>query len=224
MTQLKLLLTTFLLFANTIFAQCQENNCDRHTKFGDVNLCLAKIEGYQEAYSIPLVKELADGTEVPANTVLGFYLNDETYQRANELGQFEFDDYFKIYGTKQLMNYKANKESLKEMYAVLSDNFFTKNWDTMEKEVDKISQGIEIGVPIVIKSYYTSENSFTYVMITKYQPEGQEPYSLAMTMNGMVIQERLIWMAYYLNYEGEETIATLQSNSDRIVSTILKNN
>lgn len=224
MTKLKLTLITALLSVNMMLAQNPDSNCDRLTKFGNVDLCLAKIEGYQESYSIPIVKELADATEVPVNTVLGFYLNDETHKRANELGQFEFDDYFKIYGTKQLMNYKADEKSLKEMYDVLAGNFFTKNWDTMEKEVDKIGLGVEIGMPIVVKSYYTGKNAFTYVMITRYEPEGEEPYSLAMTMNGMLIQERLIWLAYYLSYEGEESIATLQKNSDRIVKKVLQHN
>lgn len=219
-----LVFIAILLSINTVIAQDQDASCDRRTNFGQVNLCLPHIKGYQEAYSIPIVKDLADGTEVPANIVLGFYLNNETYKRVDDLGQFGFDDYFKIYGTKQIMNYEANKEALDEMYKALSDNFFSKNWETMEKELGKINSDVEIGVPISIKSYYTGDNSFTYVMITKYEPDGEEPYSLAMTLNGLIIQERLIWMAYYLNYEGEKTITTLQNNSDRIIKKLLSNN
>ena len=67
--------------------------------FGDKEICLPKIDGYQECYTNPIVKRIADATEVPANTVLGFYLNNETYDKRDSLGLISFDDYFKIYGT-----------------------------------------------------------------------------------------------------------------------------
>jgi len=50
---------------------------------------------------------------------------------------------------------------------------------------------------------------------------GSDQYTLAMTINGLIIKERFVWMAYYLNYEGEETITKLKKNSDKIVMKLL---
>lgn len=217
----KITITFLLLLSLSNLTFAQESNCVRKADFGEIEICLPEIEGYQECYSDPTVKQLADQTEVPTNMVLGFYLNNKTSEKKDSLGLFSFDDYFKIYGTKQIKDYKANSKLLKQMQDILGGTFISENWETMEKEVEKIGLAAEIGVPIVIKNYNLNENSFTYIMLTTYQVDGAEPYTLAMTINGLLINERLIWMAYYLNYEGEETILKLQKSSNTIVAKLL---
>jgi hypothetical protein len=61
-------------------------------------------------------------------------------------------------------------------------------------------------------------------MLTKYALEGIEPYTLAISINGLLINDRVIWMAYYLNYKGEETIISLANKSNDIVRKLLKVN
>ena len=205
----------------TNWTSAQEANCVRTAYFGESEICLPKIEGYQESYLDSIVKQVADGTEVPANMVLGFYLNNETFEKKDSLGLFRFDNYFKVYGTKQIKDYKANSELLTQMQDILGSNFISKNWELMEKEINKIGLEVEIGVPTIIKTYNLNEKSFTYVMLTRYEIEGAEPYTLAMTINGLLINERLIWMAYYLNYSGEETISRLQNKTNMILAELL---
>jgi len=67
------------LFFITKLSFAQENDCTRVTTFGEVELCLPMIEGYTEFYKDPIVKQLADGTEVPTNTVLAYYLSNDMY-------------------------------------------------------------------------------------------------------------------------------------------------
>ena len=208
-----------LFFNNWVLAQ--DSDCFRITNFGTSEICLPSIEGYQECYSDSIVKALADGTEIPANMVLGFYLNDKTYEKKDSLGFISFDDYFKVYGTKQIQDFDANTDLLLEMQELMKGNFFSKNWDLMEKEIDEIGLEVEIGTPTLVKSYNLSKNTFTYVMLTKYQFEGMEPYTVAMTLNGLLINNRLVWMAYYLNYTGKETISRLQENSNKIVNKLM---
>ena len=215
----------FLLTASNLSLSAQQTDCVRTPSFGEKDICLPQIKGYVESYLEPDIKILADATEVAANQVLGFYLNQETHQNKEEGGLDEFDDYFKVYATTQLEDLDTDEAMLRQMQATLDGNFITKNWDEMEKEIDKIGLEVQVGVPTVIKSYSLDDNSFTYVMLIKYQFEGMDPYTMAMTMNGMLVNQRLIWMAYYLNYEGEETIPLLEKNSNRILDTFtsLKN-
>ena len=210
------LLILLIFTVNPVSAQ--QTDCSRIATFGEKNICLPQIEGYVESYLEPDIKALADATEMPANQVLGFYLNQPTYHNKDGDGLLEFDDYFKVYATTQLEDLDTDRKMLRQMQETLDGNFITKNWDEMEKEIDKIGLEVQVGAPTVIKSYNLDENSFTYVMLIKYQFEGMEPYTMAMTMNGMLVNERMIWMAYYLNYEGEETISLLQQNSDKILS------
>lgn len=210
------------LFVNS--ALSQEINSTRKATFGKTDIFLPPIEGYKECYSEPLVKQIADGTEVPSNMVLGFYLNNRTFEKIGSSELSSFDDYFKIYGTIQIKDYKANHEILKQMQDAMGGNFMSKNWDLMKKEVDKIGLEVEIGVPIVIKNYNLNKNSFTYVMIARYELEGVDPFTLVMAINGLLINEKLIWMAYYLNYDGEESISRLQKNNDFILEEFISGN
>ena len=218
----KIIDTILILFLLSNWTFAQEINCVRKAYFGKTEICLPQIEGYQECYSDSIVKQVADGTEVPVNMVLGFYLNNETFEKKDSLGLFSFDNYFKVYGTKQIKDYKANYELLKQMQEVLAGNFISKNWELMLKEIDKIGLELEIGVPTVIKTYNLNKNSFTYVMLARYEIEGVEPYTMAMTINGLLINERLIWMAYYLNYNGDKTILELQEKSNTILTKLLR--
>tara|TARA_Y100000766_G_C18875819_1_gene590738 strand:- start:1042 stop:1713 length:672 start_codon:yes stop_codon:yes gene_type:complete len=218
----KIIDTILILFLLSNWTFAQEINCVRKAYFGKTEICLPQIEGYQECYSDSIVKQVADGTEVPVNMVLGFYLNNETFEKKDSLGLFSFDNYFKVYGTKQIKDYKANYELLKQMQDVLAGNFISKNWELMLKEIDKIGLELEIGVPTVIKTYNLNKNSFTYVMLARYEIEGVEPYTMAMTINGLLINERLIWMAYYLNYNGDKTILELQEKSNTILTKLLR--
>ena len=208
-----------LIFHNLSFAQ--DSNCVRKAKFGETEICLSQINGYQESYVEPKVKQLADDTEVPTNMILGFYLNNQTYEKRDSLGLFSFDDYFKVYGTKEIKNHQADSKLLQEMQTILSNNFVKKEWELIKKEVDEIGLDIEIGVPMVIKTYNLNDNSFTLVMLTRYEFEGGNSYTMAMAINGLLINERLIWMAYYLNYTSEETISRLQENSNAILVKLL---
>jgi len=213
-----------ILIVITNWGFAQDITCSRNTNFGKADLCLPLIENYQECYLDPVIKRIADGTEVPANMVLGYYLNNDTYQQKNDLDGSPYEDYFKVYGTKQIKDYPADTGLIKEMQDLLNNNFVSKNWDEMEKEIDKVGLDVEIGVPTLVKSYNLNKDSFTFIMITKYQINETESYTMAMTINGMIINKRMIWMAYYLNYKGEETLKKLQENSNAIVDKLMSAN
>lgn len=217
----KILLIACILFVKQNYALSQNIKCNRQANFGKKTICLPQIDGYQECYTDPIVKQLADATEVPINTVLGFYLSNRTHGKKDSLGLISFDDYFKVYGTKEIENLKCDESLLEQMIQVLSANFITRNWEELSKEIDKIGLDAEIGVPVVIENYRLNTESFTMVMLTKYGFEGLEPYTLAMTINGYLKNERLIWMAYYLNYEDQLTIQKLKDRSNIILQELI---
>ena len=217
----KLLVSIIALVISTVWINAQGSECVRKANFGTSKICLAKIDGYEECYKDSIVKQLADNTEVQANTILGFYLNDNIYDKRDSIGLISFDDYFKVYGTKQLQDYKADSALLDQMLQLVSENFVTKNWDEISTEIGKIGIELEVGAPIVIENYRLNDKSFTLVMLTKYDFEGIEPYTLAMTINGYLKNEKLIWMAYYLNYKDQKTIDNLKVKSDHILERLI---
>lgn len=207
-----------LCLSNWLIAQ--DTRCARKAYFGEAEICLPPITGYRECYTDPVVKQLADNTEVASNMVIGFYLSQETYDKRDSIGLMSFDNYFKIYGTRQIMDYHADMAFLYQMQMLLSENFILKNWDEMKKGVDEIGLEVEIGAPTVIKNYQLNDRSFTYMMLVTYEMPGVKPYTMAMTINGVLMSERLVWMAYYLRYKGEETITRLEERSNQILTAL----
>lgn len=220
----KLVQIVCLVLAFEGMAIAQKEKCSRITHFGSAEICLPTMEGYKESYSDSIVKHIADATEVPANTILGYYLNHATHKRILSTGIDNYEDYFKVYGTKQVQDYKADKAILQQMNAMLSGNFITKNWDEFEEEMEGKGLGVEIGVPVVIKTYNLNDASFTYVMLVKYMLKDGNAFTMAMTLNGLLMNERLVWMAYYLDYKGEASINRLQQQSNLIIKQLLEAN
>jgi len=219
-----LIIFTFVLVSCSSTISQSERHCSRVTNFGKNEICLPKIEGYQECYLNPVVKPLADATEIEINMVLGYYLNNQIHSKRDSLSLIRFDDYFKIYGTKQIQDFKADRKVLLETKTAMEGNFIKANWDSVEKEVDKLGTGLKVGDPVVLNTYSLSDDTFSIVMLIKYEMPGTDAFTMAMTVNGLLINQRLVWMAYYLQYQGEDTIDRLESNSNELVEKILAAN
>lgn len=167
---------------------------------------------------------MADATESPVNDVLGFYLNNDTYNTRELLGSITFDDYFKVYGTKELQNQAVDAEVLSNMARILNSNFVVKNWDELMEQVGPLAASIDIGAPVVIEYYSLNAQSFTSVMLVKYQVDADHSFLMSMCINGLQMQDRLVWMAYYLEYADDQTIVKLRAANDKILLKLLEAN
>ncbi len=215
---MRLILLTLIFTISTQILFGQEDQCERVPKFGSANICLPKVKGYTECYLDPEIKSLADATEAPANMVLGYYINDSTYQNFDKV--IIMEDFFKVYGTKQISNLTATNKEIFEFGEMMQNNFIVKNWDEVSAGFDDLDLNVEVGVPTVIKTYKLNESSFSMLMLLKYDLEGVEPYTLALTINGLLSGDRIIWMAYYLLYNGESTIKKLEIKSNEILTVL----
>jgi len=220
MKRLTLIVATLLLITCSAFAQ--DTECVRTTFFGEVEICLPNIEGYQECYLDPVFKTIADDTEMPTNTILGYYVSDDMYRQKDNLDDFFYEDFFKVYGVKEITNYDAGPELLEQMKTIFTESFYSENWDKLEEEWDKKDWDVAIGVPVVIKSYELNDQSFTHVMLIKYEAEGMESYTMAMAGSFFLKNKRMICMVYGLRYEGKDTLVRLQHQSDMILTELLK--
>lgn len=217
---IRILLVAILCISVQINVFSQDIDCLRNAKFGTTDICLPAIDGYSECYTDSRVKPLADATEVPMNMVLGYYINKKTYQNLDAIDKM--DDFFKVYGTKQFKDLPATKNEVKEMGNMVKGSFITKNWDELSKDIKIKGLDMEVGVPTVVKSYNLNDESFTMILITRYDIEGAEPYDMVLTVNGFLSNDRMIWMAYYLLFEGEETIKKIENKSNEILTLLQK--
>ena len=217
--KLSLFFSICLLFCLSLPAQ--EAGCSRRTQYGKVDLCFPVLDGYRECYFDKHVKPIADATEAQQNQVLGYYLDSSSYANRESIGQGGLQNFFKIYGTRSIEHLEVDEPMFAEFYSSMGAQFLKKGWEDVAAEI-KDQIGLAIAQPTTLKDYKLSDNSFTYILLMNYQQEETEDQLVAIAMNGMFLHNRALWMAYYLKFEGPETIEALESTNNRILSQFMQ--
>lgn len=197
--------------------------CENSVTFGDIDICLPEIDDMTECYDIPEVKSRADRSEYEKSSVLAFYLNYATYKQVNQLDKITFDDYCKIYASNESKSVKFSKEELNQMSDLLEGNFLKENWNEIKDNIKRNHDYLSVGRPVLIESYSPHKKVKSLIMLTKVIINDYE-YVMVGSINLLLIKERLIWLAYYKNYDGEESIKRTKAKNDYLVLRLLDEN
>jgi len=198
-------------------------DCDNKTNLGSVTICLPEIDGMNECYSRPNVKTMVDLLEPDASSVLAFYVNGVTYNQIDKINQVSFDDYFKISIAKNLMDKKADISRLDQLSKLLESNFLKKNWNKVKNNVENNFKSLSVGQPVIIETYSPHSNVESFIMLLKYQTKTSE-YVMVMSMNMVLVKERLIYLIYYKEYKGLESIKEAKAKNDFVVLRLVNDN
>lgn len=198
--------------------------CEKSVRFGNVDICLPIIDGMTECYSIPIVKATADKFEYKANSILAFYLNNDTYKQVEKLNEINYDDYFKISVTNSQEGLKFGQSKLNKYASMFEKGYVKKNWSDLKKELDvSLDDYMSVDKPILLESYAPDSNARTFVFLMKYIV-GNYEYVIVMTMNIVLIKESIISIIYYKNYNGEQSIKKAKAKNDYIVLKLIDEN
>jgi len=212
----------FFLFSG--FISAQTDNCAREGVFGDTPFCLPVVEGWNECYTYAPVKERADATEAPTNTVLGYYICDSNYVHIDNFENIDLNNFFKVYGTNAISQIDTDTSYLNEIEGLFNNGFFEEKWEDIGDSIEELLEDVSVGVPQGIETYKLSDDSFTSIMLIKYNVEGYGSFTMSMACSGMIINKRIIWLAYYLLYEDKSTIDMLKKNNEVIIRAFLESN
>lgn len=216
----------FLLILNS--SSCEKGeakssitDCQRSTNFGNLKLCLPNLEGHKECYDIEKVKLLADSFELDVNQVLGYYLPDTIYTKIDSLYSLTYDNYFKLYTNKSLLNQKFSDRDFKEFVEMINKDFILENWDKVEDEtLDKFKE-LPFNKPTAVKKYKLNKDVNTLILLIKYE---NNEYPVLCFLNVMKLKNNMFWIAYYKNYKSESSIREGKSKNDYIINEFFKSN
>ncbi len=194
-------------------------NCSREVAFGDTSFCLPKVTGWIECYENPKVKQRFDPFDTSNNTTLAYYLSDETYKNIAKLNKptFTFDNYYKVYAPNQAKNKKTTIDEMKQVVNMMSSSFISKTMEETNEELQK--KGVTLTQPILLEKYQPQSNSSSVVLLMSLNVDA-ETTIMAMEMTATVLKDRLVFIAYYLNYKDEKTIKELKKNSDFFIQKL----
>lgn len=194
----------------TINTQIDKN---RKVQFGDIFVELPFLDGMKECYSDQIIKEKSKLIEKKDEIILGYYLNNNTYQNKERINEFQFDDYFKVCSFSFFKGVIIHNSDLNDFINVISktntDNVFEKSQNEIENEFKNIS----FGKLILCEKYAPNKSSKSILYLTKTINNDNENV-LICVLTLIQIKNRMISFYYYKNYDGEESLKKAKAKSD----------
>ena len=200
-----------------------KTECDKSVPFGDIDICLPIIDGMTECYSIPIVREKVDEVKHEGGEILAYYLNNDTYEQVDKFGEITFDDYFQVLVDNKFIDMKIGQSELNNLSKVFENLYNKEDWNSLNKKIKQKQDYLSVGRPVLLESYSVSNKVRTNVILTKYLLDNRESVVLS-TLNMIQIKEKLIFLTYYKDYDGERSIKNAKSKNDYIVLKLLDEN
>ncbi|MCI2228853.1 hypothetical protein MC378_06705 [Polaribacter sp. MSW13] len=203
--------------------QNKQISCIKKVNFGKNILCLPKIDGMTESYDNILIKNLADKFESKDNKTLAFYLNNDTFSRIENIKDEKLEDYYKIFVSKGLINEKVDINLINNFAKRIEEGFIEMKWEKLENNIRNQLPNLSFDKPILIDSYSPHKNVRTQVTLSKIIINEREHFMICAS-NLMLINERLIFSAYYLKYKEKKSFQKTKEKNDYLVLKILEEN
>ena len=105
----------------------------------------------------------------------------------------------------------------------MENNFIAENWDNLKEHVEQKNDKLSIGIPVIFESYSPDDNARSFLMVTKVSNNVTEQMML-ISMNIILIKEKILWLGYYKLYENEDSILKIRSANDIAVLKLIEVN
>lgn len=227
-------LTIIFSIAFSSICVAQSADCDRSVFFGNKRICLPHTPGMEECYDNPTVKSWADLFKGnPQEEILGLYIKESNYQ-IGKLTDFEEGinyPYVKVYSTQSIAQIDASMEIIDIVAPELTKTF--DNWTTSEfkpktqRLFDNLSNKLEMDMsldsPILIDEYQSHPSARSFVVLMNFKIE-DESFLIASVLSLMIIEERLIFCAYYDEFKGSQQLDVTKAANDFFVMNLMAKN
>ncbi len=201
----------------------KKKECDNETPFGDRTICLPEITGITECYSHPKVKQRANEIDDPGNTTLGYYLDNPTFKEVEVLETVTYDNYYKVYAPNVGKNYKMTTSEMKQIMSLMTSGFIDKTLEDTNQDIKKSGKDVQLSQPVLIEKYELNAKSATLIVIMQVVGTNMEK-TMVISMSSVLVKERLIFVAHYLDYSDEKTIVDLKLNTATYIEAFLEAN
>lgn len=202
-----------------------EFECEREVSFGSSSICLPAILGMNECYEHPAVREIADATNYGTNTFLGCYLQEDQFESLKLEGAVELDQFVRIYAMTELRDVRISNDHLTQLIDVMKSNYLQESWSRLEEEIERQYSQWDFDRPVLLEDYRLNESAYTFVLLSKFQDSRlSEPVIQLQFGNMAVVDERLIWFTYHVNFDGIQGVNQARAENDHFAMRFLDAN
>lgn len=189
--------------------------CDDFSPWGNIDICLPKIDGMTECYSSPTCKEYFDQfSDLNVNTTFGVYIKSNIYNNWQKTGTFKpeasFDEYFKFYAVNEAKEFEIGITDMRYMMDEIV-SMYPSIQDAVRESDPRYAK---IGETVFIESYFPHDNVVTHIKTSK-RKDGIVQVNIGNVIN---IKNRMIWMGYIKIYDTAETMKYAKRRNEHIIS------
>lgn len=212
---MKSLFSLLALILLTRGAYAQE--CVTTSKYGAVSFCMPRIAGYTEGYSNENVKIIADAGRYGNNQILGYYLLSDDYDLIYDGLSITMHEYCKVFGTSELHDLDVDQKLFDSISKILNEDLsFSPELVEKGKDYFKLD---ELDTPITIEKYSLNNTSSTDVILLNSVVDGVRITQIA-TITFFLVQNRILCLAYYVDYQGQKSITNAKKGNDLMLMSI----
>ncbi len=206
--QLRSKINEFKPFENNNFSGCKK------IYIGEIDICIPLLKGMIECYDESEIKNKVDQFKKKGNTIHAYYLVDSLYKLAKSSTEYLLvTDCYKVFSINETHNFSITPAQLNEVFRAGTKSYRKDIHNQAIDKFDKKYDFLTIDSPVIIEEYEPHPNIKTAIILLKSNVVGKDSFSL-MTLNYVIVKNRLLFYSYYLRYDGKESINLAKNRND----------
>lgn len=197
--------------------------CQTEAKYGNINICNPEIVGMMECFSNERIKQRQETLALKGTITLAYYISMDKFKTIEKSEKLKISDIIKIYAPEAYGERIFETNQLNSMFSALKNNYISAKWDSLKLVLVNKNLDLEISQPLLIDSYSLNENAKSAAVFMRASNEVDEKYTVVM-MNLIRCKKRLIFLSYYLEYTGIESVTKAKAKNDYIVLRFIEAN
>lgn len=212
------------IFSSSTLSQNNKLSNSGKVNFGDISINLPQIKGFVQVYNEPKFKEIIDKTNYPSNSILGYYVPSGFYEKFKKDAECSLDGYFQLFATNAAKGKQINQSDLKIFAEQMSKQFAKENWSDLKNKFNNNYGLLNLspGRPILIDNYSPHNQVESNVILMKIiDKEMGDEYIQISIQNNILLKNRLVWLGYYVKYDGNESINKAKLDNQSVIKKLL---
>jgi tetratricopeptide (TPR) repeat protein len=210
-----IVILTFFIFLLHFGAVSQRINesCPISRNIGTENICLPNLSGMTECILKANVMDYVNGRSMNGNKNIAFYIDNANVNSTFNLEFENIENHLVVFTTMELENEKINNDFILLLASKITSNykkFIEENWGNIKKEMSLKNANIKIDQPVLIENYFIEKHVPCIITLSRMNVQNDERYFLTATVLREV-NEKFLSYAWYLKYDGENSIKKLKS-------------
>jgi hypothetical protein len=198
------------------FGQSQSVVCQIPRKIGSKNICLPQISGMIECLHEGKVKEYVNSRTMDENKNIALYINEKNHVGIDNLEQENLESYLLVFTTNELADKYINDEFIRIMdstYMSSNQIYLNEIWPSSVDRITAKVENLKLDQLVLIDHYYIKDEAPCIItLLRSVEGNFERIYLTATTFFSM--SGKFITLAWYLQYDGLESIKNLRSKID----------